>query len=67
MYNQNLMRLGAQIRHAETSYVMKQPILLSAKHQIVRKLNTDAHENNYHEGTENFHSILQQNYRIIGL
>ena len=34
---------------------------------IVRKLIEDAHENNYHEGTEYVRSILQQNYWIIGL
>ena len=46
---------------------MKHPLLLSAKHPIVRKLFEDAHESNYHEGTEYVRSILQQNYWIIGL
>ena len=31
------------------------------------KLIEDAHENNYHEGTEYVRSILQQKYMIIGL
>ena len=65
--DQNLMRLKGPLRHADASYEMKHPILLSAKHPIVRKLIEDAHESNYHEGTENVRSILQQNYWIIGL
>ena len=67
MDEQNLMRLRGRLRHADASYEMKHPILLSAKHPIVRKLIEDAHENNYHEGTEYVRSILQQNYWIIGL
>ena len=34
---------------------------------MVRKLIEDAHESNYHEGTEYVRSILQQKYWIIGL
>ena len=67
MDDQNLMRLTGRLRHADASYEMKHPILLSAKHPIVRKLIEDAHESNYHEGTEYVRSILQQNYWIIGL
>ena len=67
MDDQNLMRLKGRLRHADASYEMKHPILLSAKHPIVRKLIEDAHENNYHEGAEYVRSILQQNYWIIGL
>ena len=58
MYDQNLMRLKGPPRHADASYEMKHPILLSAKHPIVRKLIEDAHESNYHEGTEYVRSIL---------
>ena len=43
------MRLRGRLRHADASYEMKHPILLSAKHPIVRKLIEDAHENNYHD------------------
>ena len=46
---------------------MKHPILLTAKHPIVRKLVEDAHESNYRERTEYVASVLQQNYWIIGL
>ena len=67
MDDQNLMRLNGRLRHADASYEMKHPILQSAKHPIVRKLVADAHESNYHEGTEYVRSILQQNYWIIGL
>ena len=61
------MRLKGRLRHADASYEMKHPTLLSAKHAIVEKLIEDAHECNYHEGTEYVRSILQQKYWIIGL
>ena len=64
---QNLMRLKGRLCHADASYEMKHPILLSAKHPIVRKLIEDGNESNYHEGTEYVRRILQQNYWIIGL
>ena len=67
MNDPNVMRLKGQLRHADASYDMKHLILLSAKHPIVRIMIEDAHENNYHEGTEYVRSILQQNYRIIAL
>ena len=67
MDDQNLMRLKVRLRHADASYEMKHPILLSAKHPIVRKLIEVAHESNYHEKTEYVRSILQQKYWIIGL
>ena len=65
--DQNLIQLKGLQRHADASYGMKHPILLSAKHPILRKLIEDAHETNYHEGTEYVRSILQQNYWKIGL
>ena len=65
--DQNLMRLKGRLRHADASYEKKHPILLSAKHPIVRKLIQDAHENNDHEGTDYVRSSLQHNYWIIGL
>ena len=65
--NQDLMRLRRRLRHADPSYQMKHPILLFAKHPIVRKMIEDAHESNYHEGTEHVCSILQQNFWVFGL
>ena len=35
---QNLMRLRGQLRHADASYDMKHPFLLSAKHPMVKKI-----------------------------
>ena len=67
MDDQNLMRLKGRLRHADASNEMKHPILLSAKHPLVRKLIEDVHESNCHEGTEYVRSILQQNCWIIGL
>ena len=67
MDDQNVMQLKGQLRHADASYEMKHPILVSAKHPIVRKLIEDAHESNFHEGTEYVRCILQQIYWIIGL
>ena len=65
--DQNLMRLKGRLRHADASYEMKHPILLFAKHPIVRKLIEDAHESNYHEGTEYVRSILRQKSWTVGL
>ena len=65
--NQNLMQLKGRLRHADSSYELKHPILLSAKNPIVRKLIEDAHESNYHEGTEYVRSTLHQKYWIHGL
>ena len=48
--NQILIRLSGQFRHAETSYDMKYPFLLSANDPIVKKMVEAAHENNYHGG-----------------
>ena len=61
------MQLKGRLRHADASYEMKHQTLLSAKNPIVRKFIEDAHESNYHEGTEYVHSILHQKYWIIGL
>ena len=65
MDNQNVMRIKGLLRHGDARYEMKHPILLSAKHPIVRKL-IDARENNYQE-TDYACSFLQQNYWIIRL
>ena len=61
--DQNLMQQKGQLCHADARYDMKHPILLSAKHPVVRKLVEEAHENNYHEGTEYVRSICS---KIIG-
>ena len=47
MDNQNIMRLKGRLRHADASYEMKHPILLSSRHPIVRKLIEDANESNH--------------------
>ena len=65
MDDQNLMRIKGRLRHADASYEMKHPMLLSPKHPTVRKLIEDAR--NYHEGMEYVRSFFQQNYWRIGL
>ena len=60
------MLLRGRLRHADASYEMKYPILLSAKHPIVRKLIEDAHKSNYFEETEYICNILQQQYWMNG-
>ena len=67
MDNQNPMRLKRRLRHADASHEMKNPVLLFAKHPIVRKLVEDAHENNYPEGTESKRSLSQQTFLLKGL
>ena len=51
MDDRDLMQLRVGLRHADATYGMKHPILLYAKHPIVRKLIEDAHESNNYEGT----------------
>ena len=47
-----LLRLHGQLQHSKSSYEVKHPVLLSAKHYVVIKLIEDAHRANFHEGTE---------------
>ena len=62
-----LLRLHGRLQHSRSSYEVKHPILLSAKHYVVIKLIEDAHRANFHEGTEYVRSVLRQEYWIIGL
>ena len=62
-----LLRLHGRLQHSKSSYEVKHPILLSAKHYVVIKLIEDAHRANFHEGTEYVRCVLGQEYRIIGL
>ena len=62
-----LLRLQGRLQHSRSSYDVKHPILLSAKHFVVIKLIEDAHRANFHEGTEYVRSLLRQEYWIIGL
>ena len=62
-----LLRLHGRLQHSRSSYEVKHPILLSAKHYVVIKLIEDAHRTNFHEGTEYVRSVLRQEYWIIGL
>ena len=47
-----LLQLHGRLQHSRSSYEVKHPILLSAKHYVVIKLIEDAHRANFHEGTE---------------
>ena len=62
-----LLRLQGRLQHSKSSYETKHPIFLSAKHYVVIKLIEDAHQANFHEGTEYVRSVLMQEYWIIGL
>ena len=62
-----LLRLQGRLKHSKSSYEIKHPILLSAKHYVVIKLIGDAHRANFHEDTEYVSSILRQEYWNIGL
>ena len=54
-----LLRLQGRLQHSKSSYEIKHPILLSAKHYVVIKLIEDAHRANFHEGTEYVRSVLR--------
>ena len=62
-----LLRLQGRLQHSKSSYEIKHPILLSAKHYVVIKLIGDTHQANFHEGTEYVRSVLRQEYWNIGL
>ena len=62
-----LLRLQGRLQHFKSSYEIKHPLLLSAKHYVVIKLIEDAHRANFHEGTEYVRSVLRQEYWSIGL
>ena len=62
-----LLRLQGRLQHSKSRYEIKHPILLSAKHYVVIKLLEDAHQANFHEGTEYVRSVLRQENWIIGL
>ena len=62
-----LLRLQGRLKHSKSSYEIKHPILLSAKHYVVIKLIEDAHRVNFHQSTEYVRSVLRQKYWIIGL
>ena len=62
-----LLRLHGRLQHSRSSYEVKHPILLSAKHYVVIKLFEDAHRANFHEGTDYVRSVVRQEYWIIGL
>ena len=62
-----LLRLHGRLQHSRSSYEVKHPILLSAKHYVVIKLIEDAHRANFYEGTEYVRSVLRQEYWNIGL
>ena len=62
-----LLRLHGRLQHSRSSYEVKHPILLSAKHYVVIKLIEDAHGAKFHEGTEYVRNVLRQEYWIMGL
>ena len=62
-----LLRLQGPLQHSKSSYEIKHPTLLSAKHYVVIKLMKDAHQAKFFEGTEYVRSVLRQEYWNIGL
>ena len=59
--------LQCRLLHLKPSYAVTHPILLSAKHCVVIKLIDNAHQANFHEGTEFARRVLRQKYWIIDL
>ena len=56
-----LLLLQGRLQHSKSSYEIKHPILLSAKHYVI-KLIEEAHRASFHEGTEYVRSVLRQKY-----
>ena len=58
--DQNLMRIKGRLRHSDAGYEIKHPILLSAKHPIVRNLTGDAHKSNYMKERSTFAALYSK-------
>ena len=62
-----LIRLKGRLKYANISYNAKHPILLTAKHPLVKLKLEQTHRDNLHEGTEHVRNLLQQEFWIIGI
>ena len=62
-----LIQLKGRLKYANISYNAKHPILLTAKHPLVKLKLEQTHRDNLHEGTEHVRNLLQQEFWIIGI
>ena len=55
------------MRLVKTKYDTKQPILLDARHTLVRLLARGIHHTHFHQGLGYMRSVLNMKYAIFGL
>lgn len=64
--SEGLLRVGGRLAKAEIPWEEKHPIILGKGHRVVTLLIQEAHQVNFHAGTDWLHHHLRQNYWIPG-
>ena len=62
--DENIIRIGGRIRHAELPFDFKHPIILSGKHMISKLILLDLHLKNLHSGREYILSLSRDKFWI---
>ena len=55
------------MRLVNTEFYMKHPIILDARHTLVRLLTRSLHQTHFHQGLDYMRSVLNMKYAILGL
>ena len=58
---------GRIVRFVKTKFDTKHPILLDARHTLIRLMARSLHHKRYHQGLDYMHSVLNMKYAILGL
>ena len=58
--------IGRIVRLVNTEFDTKQPILLDARHFLVRLLTRSLHHKHFHQGLDYMRSVLNMKYAILG-
>ncbi|KAJ8977402.1 hypothetical protein NQ317_003183 [Molorchus minor] len=61
-----LLRLKSRVSNRQDIDTFRFPVILSAKHPVVRRLIFDLHEKSYHVGTQGLLSLLREKFWIVG-
>ena len=62
-----LIRIRGRIKHANLSFEQRHPISVSTKHEMVKLMLRDLHQEQNHEGVEYVRSVVQQKFWNLGL
>ena len=58
---------GPIVRLVNTEFDTKHPILLDARHKLVRLFARSLHQKHFHQGLDYMRSVLNMKYAILGL